>query len=220
MLEVLSACPALEPLRLFDMGILAGVPTPLQPFTLSLLRVIEVERLYEECARFLLPMIVSQSQEMSVRVPNHLEASEAGYAVLSFIARCKVANLYIYLVSPAPVDSNLARYLSSVPDGRAVILNFVSKPGDGYLQAITHPFELNPEHTPQCSQLHPLYLINGSFQNLMVRQPVETYPLIEKFRFMVCSFNPFKEELLNCLKPLKGNVEYTTELNAQGALYW
>jgi hypothetical protein len=221
MLGILSACPQLQILQLYNMSILASDQNSLQPITLPELKVLDMSRLDSEGLHLLLPMIFPQSDELSVQVDLYASNSVTCPVVQSFLARTNVTRLYIS--HPHGTDG-ITEYLSATQHLHTLILDLGSRSGDASLEAITHPSESNVERTPLCPKLHTMYLIKGSLGHQTVWEAVKAHPLMKKLIFASCTLEPSDEDeelvLRSQLKSVVKDVTYDLKLDGGMSTYW
>lgn len=218
-LNVLSACPHLEFLHLFEMSIVTGEPASIQPVILRALKVLDLLYLAYEGLRLLLPMILPESQELSIRLGMYPSTNDVSSIILFFLGRNNITRLFLHPGPFSIADLPLRRYLSAVPDLRTLILDLGSEPGDAILPAMVCSHS-NTESKPQCSSLHTLYFVRGSLQNKTVQEIVRAHPLIKRLRLMACSLESLDEELVYWLTPLVDDFKCITKLSKAEMLNW
>ncbi|KAG8689996.1 hypothetical protein FRC11_014498 [Ceratobasidium sp. 423] len=219
MIAILSACPQLHTLQLYDMTILPSGPTVLEPVSLTELENLGLTALPSEGIALLLPLIFPGSKDLILRIGLPCSNEEVFTSVHPFLARTNVTRLF--LAQDADVESDgISRYLPAVPNLHTLVIDLYQTPGDTCLSGLIRRDPSNSIYVPLCPQLQTLYLIKGSVSAEAIQRIVEAHPLIRKLRFSACYIEPFEDELRYWLKPFVEDVKFDLKLDKAAIFDW
>ncbi|CAE6421010.1 unnamed protein product [Rhizoctonia solani] len=219
--RILSACPLLHTLRLYDMRIRPDRPAiPLQKVYLAELVDLNLAALQFDSMDLLLASIYPQHKDLSLRIACPHWDTQAFGTLYPFLARTNVARLFIEQLNALEPGDVIGRCLSALPDLHTLVLDLSMKPGDSYLSGLTYLDELNTRFVPRCPKLHTLHCVTGSVTIAAVQQIVETHPSMQKLRFSACYIEPFEDELLHWLKPFVKDVKFDLRPDMAALFDW
>ncbi|CUA73344.1 RNA-directed RNA polymerase VP1 [Fiji disease virus isolate Sugarcane] [Rhizoctonia solani] len=213
MLDILFACPLLRVLRIIDVAILPCDIVPLKPVYLSELQHLELISLTYESLDLLLPMIVPQSKDLSLRISLLAFEDHLALAIQAFMKRANVTQLFIQ-------QELIARCLPAVPDLRALVIDLGEKPGGLGLSKFSHRNGPDNQPTLHFPKLHTLHLHSGSVTIDWIQKFIEMHPLVQKLRFSSCYVDPFEDELRYWLQPYVKDVQFNLRLDGTVVSRW
>ncbi|EUC60874.1 isoamyl alcohol oxidase, putative [Rhizoctonia solani AG-3 Rhs1AP] len=153
-LDILSACPLLRMLRISDMTILQGDTIPLEPVYLTQLEQLDLIALTYESLDLLLPLIVPQAKDLSLRITLLAFEDHLASAIHSFLKRTNVTRLFLQ-------QDLVARCLPAVPNLRALVVDLGEQPGGACLSEFSHCHGSDDCLIPRCPNLHTLHFYSG-----------------------------------------------------------
>ncbi|CCO31846.1 hypothetical protein BN14_05896 [Rhizoctonia solani AG-1 IB] len=212
-LDVLSACPLLQELKISKMAILQCDQVPIKPVYLMQLERLELVDLTYGSLNFLLPVIFPQSNDLSVRITALSLDDQIVSAVHSFLSRTSVTQLYVQ-------QDFIARCLSAVPNVRALVIDLKEQPEDTCLSEFSYIDPSSNTRIPRCPNLRALHLHSGSVPIEAMREAIEAHPSIQKLRFSACYIEPFEDELLYWLKPHVDDIHFDLRLDEVAVSDW
>ncbi|KAH7327614.1 hypothetical protein B0J17DRAFT_680354 [Rhizoctonia solani] len=219
-LAILTACPQLHTLQLYEMLILPSDTCASEPVHLNELENLGLTELSPESISLLLARIFSRSKNLALRMGSlRIDEKLILTCVRPFLARNNVTRLFIQRSIDVESD-DISRYLSALPNLHTLLVDLDHLSSDKILSCLTYMNESNNAHMPICPQLHTLYLINGTVSTGAIRQMVETHPCVRKLRFSDCTINPSEEELHRWLKTFVVDVRFDVKVDRAEVFDW
>ncbi|CAE6467005.1 hypothetical protein ACGC1H_003458 [Rhizoctonia solani] len=212
-LDILFACPLLRMLRISNMTILQGDTTPLEPVYLTQLEHLDLIALTYESLDLLLPLIVPQSKDLSLRITLLAFEDHLASAIHSFLKRTNVTRLFLQ-------QDLIRRCLPAIPDLHALVIDLCEQPGGPCLSEFSYRNGSDDCLIPRCPNLHTLHFYSGSVTVDAVQEIIKIHPRIQKLRFSSCYVDPFEDELRHWLQPYVEDVEFHSTLNDAAIPEW
>ncbi|KDN42459.1 hypothetical protein RSAG8_06776, partial [Rhizoctonia solani AG-8 WAC10335] len=213
MVDILSACPSLRMLKISDMSILPCDTAPLEPVYLTELEHLDLVALTYESLELLLPMIVPQSRDLSLRITLLAFEDSLTSAIRSFLKRANVTRLFVQ-------QDLIARCLPVVPNLRALVVDLGEQPGGACLSEFYYRDGSNDRPILRCPKLHTLHLYSGSVTTDAIQETIEIHPLVQKLRFSACYVDPFEDELRYSLRHYVEDIQFHLRLDEAAISEW